>query len=318
MQFQNLSPALCRFSALFALALTACGGGGGGTPEFVAPRYDLVFDSTGADGIGRLYRVDGSTGQVTAVAGATPGYRPAADPQGRRLVFSARASEDPQARYTLRLLDLGSGVQTRLSADDLANEVEASFAADGERLIYTSDRDGDGDIVLARLAGTQFNVLRNLTPPIAPPPDEDRTPAWSPDGSKIVFTAYRGGNPAIWIMQVNGDNPWQITASGNWGDYSPSWSPDGSRVAFQRVDTVDGVVRSRIGWVATTGGNVTFLDFPGSVYDPRYSPDGKYLAFWAKTNDGGDLYIATPDGQVVKRLGTNGADRHPAWIRVNP
>lgn len=299
------------------LSLAACGGGGGETaPDAEPVSYDLVFDSAGPDDVPRLYRADTSTGAIAAIAGGIPGYRPSADPQGDRLVFAAKASQDPLAKYSLRLLELANGVQSRLSIDDEAIEAEAGFAPDGVGLVYTSDRDnGDSDIIHARLISGVLKDVRNLTAPPSSLYDEDRTPAWSPDGSRIAFTAYRSGSPTIWIMNADGTMLRQITVAGNWGDFSPSWSADGRTLAFQRVDIVDGLVRSRIGRVPVAGGAVEFFNFSGSVYDPRYSPDGKYIAFWAKSDDGGDIYVADLSGQILQRLATPGADRHAAWIR---
>ena len=56
------------------------------------------------------------------------------------------------------------------------------------------------------------------------------SPAWSPDGTKIVF-----GGPVnkgdIWVMNADGSNRINLTNSAA-NDYSPTWSPDGSKIAF--------------------------------------------------------------------------------------
>src|SRR4030095_3555963 len=56
-------------------------------------------------------------------------------------------------------------------------------------------------------------------------------PAWSPDGSKLLFETDRDGNLEIYVMSVDGELL-QLTDDPA-DDVSPDWSPDGSKIAFQ-------------------------------------------------------------------------------------
>jgi len=56
-------------------------------------------------------------------------------------------------------------------------------------------------------------------------------PAWSPDGSKIVFVRKIKEKNQLFILPVNGGEAWQLTSIG-YGAGSPKWSPDGSRILF--------------------------------------------------------------------------------------
>ena len=58
----------------------------------------------------------------------------------------------------------------------------------------------------------------------------DAFPAWSPDGSRIAWTASRGGRLAIWVMSSDGSHKRQLTHGSTAED--PSWSPDGRTIAF--------------------------------------------------------------------------------------
>ena len=80
----------------------------------------------------------------------------------------------------------------------------------------------------------------------------DREPAWSPDGTQIAFTSYRGGNADIWVIPATGGTATQITTDPA-DDYLPTWSPDGSQIAFGSWrDGTDGI------WVIpATGGIAT-------------------------------------------------------------
>jgi Tol biopolymer transport system component len=55
-------------------------------------------------------------------------------------------------------------------------------------------------------------------------PGEDVDPVWSPDGSRILFTSSRDGNPEVYVMQADGSNPTNLSRSPAI-DRNPSWYP---------------------------------------------------------------------------------------------
>lgn len=66
---------------------------------------------------------------------------------------------------------------------------------------------------------------------------EERSPDWSPDGSRLAFSCRIGGdgNPLeICVMNADGTGETQLTHNGK-PSLSPSWSPDGSQIVYQIV-----------------------------------------------------------------------------------
>ncbi len=90
-------------------------------------------------------------------------------------------------------------------------------------------------------------------------------PAWSPDGSRIVYTAGSDENYSILVMNADGSNPVKLIS----GIGIPRWSPDGSKIVFQRGDSIY-IMNS-------DGSNQKFLIAPAR--SPSISPDGQYIAF---------------------------------------
>ena len=114
----------------------------------------------------------------------------------------------------LLLIDFGSA--------RLRGPAEATFSGATGRLaftmgddIYVSDSDGHNAV----------NITNH--------PAEDFDPAWSPDGTKIVFTSERDGNREIYVMNDDGSAPTRLTNDTSALDFSPAWSPDGATILYR-------------------------------------------------------------------------------------
>jgi TolB protein len=118
----------------------------------------------------------------------------------------------------------GSPVQvTNGSADDRA----AAFSPDGTRLVLDSTRDGDTNLYVVNLDGT--NAVR-----ITDDPGEDWGASWSPDGTRIVFNSDATGKSQIYVVPATGGTPTQLSHEPGWAR-EPTWSPDGTRIAYEAI-----------------------------------------------------------------------------------
>ena len=95
------------------------------------------------------------------------------------------------------------------------------------RFAFNSGFNSDVYVVPAA-GGTEVNLTDQ---PASDPSGWDASPSWSPDGSRIAFISGRDGNPDIWVMDADGGNPANLTASIE-HETDPEWSPDGSRIVF--------------------------------------------------------------------------------------
>jgi Tol biopolymer transport system component/DNA-binding winged helix-turn-helix (wHTH) protein len=151
--------------------------------------------------------------------------------------------------------------------DNYSDQLGLDWASDG-RLVYSSHASGNLDLWISTTGGQQKQLTRDR--------HIDLTPAVSPDGRFIVFVSDRGGTRAIWRMDIDGNNPKQLTRGK--GDASPSFTPDGKWVVYSSFKTD----RSTLWKVPIEGGEPVALTDRRAFY-PVVSPDGKWIACFSQS-----------------------------------
>ena len=133
-------------------------------------------------------------------------------------------------------------------------------------------------------------------------------PAWSPDGSEIVYWSRVGGifgTPDIYLMNASGRHPKNLTDDLHHDD-RPSWSPDGRQIAFTANLRPQGQwVESEVFVMDTNGGNrVKLTQNPHAKSgDVSWSPDGTRIAYSASPKP--FLWLAPINIYVMNADGTN-------------
>lgn len=145
---------------------------------------------------------------------------------------------------------------------------------------------------------TRSAVLTRITS------DEGLTtdPATSPDGKFFAYASDRGGESLdIWIQPMGGGEPVRLTSHPA-DDREPVFSPDGSRIAFRSERDGGGVYITSI-----VGGGERLL--VRKARRPRFSPDGKWLAYWAGFSTGdptspgsNQIFVVSSDGGTPIQL----------------
>jgi hypothetical protein len=196
-------------------------------------------------------------------------------------------------------VSLTNGGTTRVSF-----QVECLPSASGT-LLFDSDRTGTGNIYRMRQNGSQ---IVDLTPA-----NESYGGDWSPDGTRIVFSAFRNDEYGIFVMNADGSG---VTSLGVRGG-GPKWSPDGRRILFAAGGGfgTDGTIfvmnRDGSGVIALTTGR-----------SPDWSPDGTSIAFERAAGCvvdicSSEIFVMNQDGSQVRRLVSSSgfADElnSPAW-----
>ena len=162
-------------------------------------------------------------------------------------------------------------------------------------LAFTSDRDGNPEIYVMDAAGEERRLTNN--------PGADNNPAWSADGTRIVFEREN----ALWTMRADGSDVARLTNPPTRGlDWRrngiPVPSSDG-RVLYSRFsEEMNRTVRI----VNIDGSNDHQL---AEGIAPSWPSDGSLVAFTVFNNDISDVYLIRADGSQGRNLTNTPATR---------
>lgn len=188
-------------------------------------------------------------------------------------------------------------------------DAEATISPKGDKIVFTSMRDGDLDIYTMDLNGKH---VKRITKTLG----YDGGAWFSPDGTKILWRASRPNTEEeireynsllaenlvapthmeVWIANADGSGAHQITnlEQANW---APNFTPDGKRIIFcsnheyKRGFPFNMYLLNEDG----TGMQKISRDKGFDAF-PMFSPDGKKIVFCSNRNNGGtrdtNIFIA--------------------------
>ena len=146
---------------------------------------------------------------------------PSWSPDGQRIVFSAGRAGHVENKFGITdeiyVMDADGQNEQRLT-DNRNNDWDPSWAPDGERIAFMSDRKGDAvsfDIYIMNADGGNPQKLVNNR-------GWDSSPSWSPHGKRIAFTSERDGNYEIYVIDADGGNEQNLTNNPH-SDANPAW-----------------------------------------------------------------------------------------------
>jgi dipeptidyl aminopeptidase/acylaminoacyl peptidase len=131
-------------------------------------------------------------------------------------------------------------------------------------------------------------------------------PAISPDGGFVAYVSDRSGKAELWLQQVGGGDPIQLThANGRVTD--PAFFPDGKRILYASIPADN--TKNTIEVISTLGGEPRVL-IQGADWGPTLSPDGSRIAYLDAIQGPSRLMTISSDGGRPREL--------PAWARMRP
>ncbi|MCI0416417.1 M20/M25/M40 family metallo-hydrolase, partial [bacterium] len=268
-------------------------------------------------------------------------------PDGKRLLYSSthRVSPDcppPADRSKGYVWPLYSSYDIYSTATDgseltplaasLGYDAEATISPDGNKIVFTSDRDGDLELYVMNADGSNVTRVTNS-------PGYDGGAFFSPDSKQIVYRAHpisdekelsefrdllkqhlvRPTKLEIYVMDADGSNVRQVTSNGA-ANFCPYFHPDGKRIIFSS-NLHDPSGRNFDLYIIGTDGTGLKRITQNPTFDgfPMFSRDGKKLVFAsnrnAKSQGETNIFIAdwiesADSAQTSAQLSTESLKRH--------
>jgi eukaryotic-like serine/threonine-protein kinase len=194
---------------------------------------------------------------------------------------------------------------------------DLALSPDGTRLAATridpKVAGGEGGIwLLDLIRGVSTRFTFDISP--------DSAPVWSPDGRRVAFAAFRGGN-GIYQKATNGSGSEQELVRATGDQFPDDWSRDGRFLLYTHVDPrthADLWVLPLAGDGTPSGTATPFANTEFSEEQGRFSPDARWVAYASDESGRSEIYIqpfpAPPNGGSKMPISRDGGSE-PRWRR---
>ena len=200
-----------------------------------------------------------------------------------------------------------AGREEPLETPALAYE-RPRVSPDGTRVAVDVDDESAGDDIwihdLAR--GTETRLTTD--------PANDRSPLWTPDGERVVFSSEREGQASLFWKPVDTPGDAERLSASEARFFSPvAWSADGQTLLFNW--TAGATNQQDIGLLSIEGERTSemLLDSEFREGGPSVSPDGGWIAYHSTETGQDEVYVQRyPDLGGKQAISTDGGQQ-PLW-----
>lgn len=210
--------------------------------------------------------------------------------------------------YDIFIVDL-KGVTKKQLTNQKGYDAEATLSPNGDKIVFTSTRNGDLDLYVMDLKGKNVKQITNTL-------GYDGGAFFSPDGTKIVFRASRPETEEkkkeytdnlnqglvaptemeIFVCNVDGSNLRQVTKLGK-ANWAPFYHPAGKKIIFSSNHKGTRGFEFNLYMINEDGSGLEQITYD-KTFDsfPMFSPDGKRIIWSSNRNNNGtrdtNLFVA--------------------------
>ena len=136
------------------------------------------------------------------------------------------------------------------------------------------------------------------------------SPVWAPDG-RAVFSSTKNGPLNLFISEVSRQGPLERLVASENVQIPGSWTSDGSLLAF--VERRAGTGRDM--FLLPRGNRVArpLLISPADESAPRFSPNGRWLAYVSNESGQNEVYLRTASGEERGQRVSSAGGMEPVW-----
>ncbi|WP_421764720.1 TolB family protein [Ekhidna sp.] len=227
---------------------------------------------------------------------------PSLSPDNQKIVFSTGQGFDRD----LAIIDLSTKEIIPITNND-DEDSHPRWSPDGEWIVFQrEDTLGNRDLFVIKKDGTDEKNLTNT------PKYREQHPAYSSDGSLIVFDGNRDENDLtaeeqnyeIYSLNTKTKEINRLTNSSYWDMY-PSLSSDNTHLVWRKEVRIDSTGAKNFEIFIknlTTGEMKNITNDPAYDSNPHWNPSGDFIAFGSRREGSFNVFLIKPDGTGLRKI----------------
>ena len=204
-------------------------------------------------------------------------------------------------------LDRQGREQSLVAALDQVNHLRLSPDGGRAALDIVDPHTGTADLWV-------FDTARGVSLRLTANPVDEKHPVWSADGKRIFYRSDRKGPPDIWEIPADGGEGKPVLELPG-AEMPFDVSPEGRTLVFSEA----GMQRGWEIWLLPLDGKREPVRFraahPFSLNEPRFSPDGRWIAYSSDESGNSEIYVAAREGGAGTTRVSRDGGFSPCWRR---
>jgi Tol biopolymer transport system component/DNA-binding winged helix-turn-helix (wHTH) protein len=253
---------------------------------------------------------------VVSAKGGTPRKISREDPRKKRGElawtpdgkFIAFAGDSPRGGSQIFLMSVAdSSVHAITEPQGQDRDWGPAFSTDSQMAFVRGNGAGfPEEVYVMALSGGAPRQLTNERAAIMGPP------TWSKDGTSIIFSSTKGGDPALWAIPASGGAATRLEGTGT-ATWHPAVARENGQIVAQKILRSSGLYRLASEGEPGKNTPTVVTATNGRNEGPRLSPDGRRLVFMSDRSGNMEIWVSNSDGSAPVQLTNLHECGTPRW-----